>query len=162
MTADMNPVIEVIMTGWMLIGLGAVVSLGALPAAIRNYHIERTAKMKAAPKLEQQALDLLTYRQDDHETSIEAADKIENRLSDLMRSVHAVLIQYPSGLTDSELNTAMLRHDYPDAPEGTYRKRRTDLTTLGYVKWTGEKRANRHGNPQMIWVVIPDKPLPPA
>lgn len=97
--------------------------------------------------------DLFLYRVPDHSTSIEAAEKVEQRLSELMTAVLGVLRSFPGGLTDSELRSEMIRRGWQDGPESTYRKRRTDLATLGLVIETGERRENERGSREKVWVV---------
>lgn len=48
--------------------------------------------------------------------------------------------------TDGELKAA-----YPDAPESTYRKRRTELVRKGFLMDTGMTRANRNGREETVW-----------
>lgn len=105
--------------------------------------------------------DLHMIRDDDYDSSVAAAKKIRKTLSRTMRDVYYVLSQYPNGLTDSELRSAMVRHGYPPRAESSYRKRRTELAQLDYVMWAGEHRLNEAGSMERVWTISP-RPLPHA
>jgi hypothetical protein len=95
--------------------------------------------------------ELLLTREDDFDSSIAAAKKIKRTISRTMRDVYHVLSQYPLGLTDSELRSAMVQHGFLPRAESSYRKRRTDLAQQDYVMWTGEHRANASGCLERVW-----------
>jgi hypothetical protein len=52
------------------------------------------------------------------------------------------------GGTDHELTLA-----FPDAPESSYRKRRTELTQKGLLRDSGRTRKNAKLYDQVVWVV---------
>jgi hypothetical protein len=97
-------------------------------------------------------------RENDHSTSIAAAKKAkESGLPTLRQHVYDVLKTAPNGLTDCEIRAACSQR-YGARSESTYRKRRTELTDLGLVTWTGERRANEGGNLEKVWVVVEAEP----
>jgi hypothetical protein len=62
--------------------------------------------------------------------------------------VHAA---HPAGLTDSELRALIDVRLGRVAPESTYRKRRTELTTLGLIEPTNLRRVNPKGSMECVW-----------
>lgn len=89
-------------------------------------------------------------RRDDHETSIEAAAKTSLRITDKRAAVLSVARQAePSGFIDDDLKVK-----FPNAPESTYRKRRSELTAHGYLENRNlEQRLNRFGHNELVWHV---------
>lgn len=93
-------------------------------------------------------------RRQDHATSVAASDAISGRVTELMRAAYKAIKKAGTlGLTDSEVTAALMREGYPQAPDSTYRKRRTELTQLGHVKWNGARRRNANGSMEKVWVV---------
>lgn len=93
-------------------------------------------------------LDMMT-RRDDHDTSREAADSIRPITGKIALAVLEFAMRRGSyGFTDDELKTA-----HPEAPESSYRKRRTELTRLGRLCDSGERRINRHGRNEIVWKI---------
>lgn len=50
---------------------------------------------------------------------------------------------------------------FPDAPESSYRKRRTELTEEGWIVDSERTRNNRDGNAEIVWVYRSKHPSPP-
>lgn len=76
------------------------------------------------------------------------------KLSPTMLAVRTVIRESGKrGMTDSEITAALLRSGYPEAPDSTYRKRRTDLMHLGFVEWSGARRRNMRGAMEKVWVI---------
>jgi hypothetical protein len=102
------------------------------------------------------------HRTDDHDTSIEAADLIADKLDGLRALVWDIYQRYPAGLTDSELRTIALA-TCPDNlgvdPE-TWRKRRSDLKTMGYIAPTEARRLNPKGRSETVWKMVSNPQLP--
>ena len=90
-------------------------------------------------------------RDGDHDTSIEAAKSIEDELSERQGLVLQVHAAHPAGLTDSELRALIDVRLGRAAPESTYRKRRTELTTLGLIEPTNLRRVNPKGSMECVW-----------
>ena len=53
------------------------------------------------------------------------------------------------GGTDYELKLA-----FPDAPESSYRKRRSELSQLGLLRDSGKTRKNANMYDQVVWIII--------
>lgn len=70
-----------------------------------------------------------------------AADKASDRA--LVLRVHA---EHPTGLTDAEL-AMMLRQKQ----DGAFRKRRCDLTNLGFIAATEARRPTPSGATAIVW-----------
>lgn len=86
-------------------------------------------------------------RTDDHATSQKAAAKVERAITAKRREVlEYALFRSDKGFTDDELIVK-----FSNAPESTYRKRRTELTQDGDLEDTGMERPNRAGNMQTVW-----------
>jgi hypothetical protein len=86
-------------------------------------------------------------RRFDHPTSIAAAKAVSPVRGPIAREV----LEYArfvggEGFTDDELKTWK-----PDAPESSYRKRRTELAAAGYLHSCGDQRKNRNGRLELIW-----------
>ena len=115
--------------------------------------------MLKRPKLKKAAV-VARVRSPDHTTSVAASDTVARRITSLMAAVHkAIKVSGTRGLTDSEVTLAILAAGHPEAPDSTYRKRRTELTQLGHVRWNGARRRNQKGSMEKVWV-ISDVPLP--
>lgn len=89
------------------------------------------------------------FRPNNPETSKEAAKavapkrvKIRDRVLEYARDMGA------HGITDAELVER-----WPDAPESSYRKRRTELVQDGKLVDSGRTRLNKHGRRCVVWIV---------
>ena len=87
-------------------------------------------------------------RTNDHQTSLRAAaraaamqDTIKGRV---LRFAHE---RGAEGFIDADLLAA-----FPDSPESSHRKRRTELTSEGLILDSGQTRENGHGNAEVVWV----------
>lgn len=82
-------------------------------------------------------------REDDYATSTRAADSLKGALGTLRhRVLHQFVLAAEHGLTDGELhNACCLRHGIRDA--STYRKRRTELSQIGFLERTAATRDNQ-------------------
>jgi hypothetical protein len=82
-------------------------------------------------------------RQDDHQTSLDAAKKVAEQLRPILKQVYLTLAEAgDNGLTDSELR-AICDARYLKRPESTYRKRRSELVAMGMVEAKSGKRLNQ-------------------
>jgi hypothetical protein len=87
-------------------------------------------------------------RRDDYATSIAASDALKPVTGKIALEVLAFARRYgPMGITDGDLKAC-----FPDAPESSYRKRRTELAQLGYLVDSGRTRTNRHGREETVWI----------
>lgn len=96
-------------------------------------------------------------RNTDPATSHEAAGK----LTDIATEQQRILTAFHTigDMTDSELETYARQQHWPYA--GTryyYRRRRSDLKTLGLIKATEQRRVNVRGNTETVWTVVLDDP----
>lgn len=80
------------------------------------------------------------------DTSKAAADAINTKLTDLHRKVYAH-IRKVGGCTDEEGMAALAMEP------NTYRPRRTELMTLGYVAASLDKRAGKSGALAKVWII---------
>ena len=95
-------------------------------------------------------------RERDHDTSIAASKKVMPKISMLMgRVLSEISMAGVLGLTDSELRLRMITAGFPNGPESTYRKRRSELFARGYVIWSGDFRTNERGSKEKVWIVRP-------
>lgn len=97
-------------------------------------------------------------RDNDHDTSEEAAERVSKSLKELQGKVYTILAA-SQGLTDSELRERC-NAIYGKRQESTYRKRRSELVALGLVQETGEKRLNPAGNWEKVFAVIKGAKVP--
>jgi hypothetical protein len=89
-------------------------------------------------------------RHDDHRTSEAAADALKPVTGKIALEVLDFYQRRGSyGATDDELKLA-----FPDAPESSYRKRRTELAQRGLLGDCGETRPNRRGRQEIVWRVV--------
>lgn len=102
-------------------------------------------------------MDQLT-RDDDHDTSEEAGERISGQLREIQAQVYRMFLIH-KGLTDWEL-TEKCNQAYGKRQESTYRKRRTELTALGLLMETAERRINPAGNRQKVWSLKPGARIP--
>jgi hypothetical protein len=88
-------------------------------------------------------------RRDDYATSRAASDALKPVTGKIALEVLAFARRYgPMGITDDDLKAG-----FPDAPESSYRKRRTELAQRGYLVDSGRTRTNRHGREETVWVL---------
>lgn len=97
-------------------------------------------------------------RNDDYDTSYAAAAMQRGKLSDKQTIVYEVHLKHPKGLTDEDLNAAIVLAGYPRSAESTWRKRRTDLAAKGLLVDTGERRKSKHGINMIVWGIKKDEP----
>jgi len=83
-------------------------------------------------------------QRDGRDTSAVAAAKVK-RVS-LRAKVERFALERPFGFIDEGL-----RLMFPDAPESSLRKRRTELTQENRILDSGSTIANSHGNAVVIW-----------
>jgi len=94
--------------------------------------------------------DLFTpaTRRTDPDTSHKAARSLEGTAASIRSVVEKLAREAgPAGLIDDDLVLA-----FPDAPESSFRKRRSELHQEGVLVDSGRRRRNRHGNEEIIWV----------
>lgn len=82
------------------------------------------------------------------DTSEEAAEAIEPRLSLLQELVLVVLRHRPNGLTDEEMQTEAVMQP------STQRPRRVELVAQGLVEDSGTRRKTRSGRSAVVWKVV--------
>jgi hypothetical protein len=82
----------------------------------------------------------------DHRTSITAATRV-HRLTLRDAVLEAAHEARERGITDDELKVR-----YPDTPESSVRKRRTELTQENVLLDSGRVRKNRHGQEEKVWM----------
>lgn len=95
-------------------------------------------------------------REPDHSTSEQAAENVGRRAPTIRARVLAFAAERPLGFIDEDL-----RNLDPDAPESSYRKRRTELTQDGLIVDSGLKRRKRNGELAIIWCHRKFHPAPP-
>lgn len=94
-------------------------------------------------------------RRDDPDTSHLAADTIRPAVPTIRLQVKNYAHEHFE-FTDDELV-----HAFPDSPESSYRKRRSELTEQGWIVDTGKRRANGDGNLCIVWQHRDHHPDPP-
>src|SRR5262249_12342254 len=93
------------------------------------------------------------HRLDDMETSVEAAHAIVPHLRRIRRQVYEWAKTQPNGFTDKKLTRAMVAR-YGGDESSTWRTRRQELTTLGFIHFTGEKRQHPPSKRwHAVWIV---------
>jgi hypothetical protein len=98
-------------------------------------------------------IDPSLVREPDHITSIKAAVTVAKKLSRMQETVLAVIRLFPNGIDDERLTAEMVARGHPNV-ESTYRKRRTDLVSKGYVVDSGRTTKNSRGSSTKVWVAI--------
>lgn len=87
-------------------------------------------------------------RTGDHPTSSKAAARVAAEQDTIKARVLRFAKEAgPGGFIDDDLKAA-----FPDSPESSHRKRRTELTSDGLILDTGQTRQNRDGNAEVVWV----------
>lgn len=82
----------------------------------------------------------------DHITSIRAAEEVAKRKLTIREQVIQFALSKPYGFTDDNLKAA-----FPDSPESSYRKRRTELSDENIIVARGDDDINRAGQKETIW-----------
>lgn len=95
------------------------------------------------------------HRKPDHETSIKAAGKVR-RFTLREQVIEFAKASLAHGFTDDDLKAA-----WPDKPESSLRKRRTELAQENVLVANGFERTNRHGQDEKVWVHRDFHPSPP-
>lgn len=97
--------------------------------------------------------DLFAYtrsRATDPDTSVEAAESVSPRIRELQQKVLRFAEINPDGFTDRDLEQHFLNSG------STYRTRRSELTEMGMIRDSGERRtygANGTGRRHIIWQI---------
>lgn len=87
-------------------------------------------------------------RRDDYRTSQAASDALKPVTGKIALAVLGfVRKRGVYGATDAEI-----RHAFPDAPESSYRKRRTELAQRGYLVDGRMTRKNFNGRDETVWI----------
>lgn len=89
-------------------------------------------------------------RRTDPDTSAQAAASLQHLARERQRILDAFTAY--GDMTDSELEDLALEHNWPYA--GTryyYRRRRSDLKSLGLITATTDRRPNLRGNTETVW-----------
>lgn len=92
----------------------------------------------------------------DHMTSIAAAEKILKRELTIRERVTHFALSRPYGFTDDDLKAA-----FPDSPESSYRKRRSELSKENIIVPRGDEKLNRARNEETIWMHRDHMQFPP-
>jgi hypothetical protein len=87
-------------------------------------------------------------RQDDHPTSSRAAAKV----AAAQETIKARVLRFAKEAGADGFIDADLLAKFPDSPESSHRKRRTELTTEGLIVDSGRTRTNDHGNAEVVWL----------
>jgi len=96
-------------------------------------------------------MPLPATRTDDHETSRAAAAAVAKVSGQIARRVLFYAAEVAGlGFIDDDLKVA-----FPNAPESSYRKRRTELAAAGYLSSAGDQRKNRNGRLELVWRITP-------
>lgn len=86
-------------------------------------------------------------RTDDHRTSVQAAARVAAEQETIKFQVlRFAKDKGADGFIDDDLKAA-----FPDSPESSYRKRRSELTADGLILDSGQTRQNRDGNAEVVW-----------
>jgi hypothetical protein len=80
-------------------------------------------------------------------TSIGAAEAIEPSAGTLRHAVYSLLHANPQGMTDEEMQTALVMNP------STQRPRRIELVDAGFVRDSGRTRLTRSGRNAVVWEV---------
>lgn len=111
---------------------------------------ESAPKRRGAPMHIQSTTDIQLTRMGDADTSREAANILRDTLGDLRFRVWQVLLRAgPDWLTDTQLRKAC-EADMGERAESTYRKRRSELSAMGFAAETGVKRLNDNGRAEVV------------
>jgi hypothetical protein len=89
----------------------------------------------------------------DHQTSQDAAEAVGKVTGKIALAVLSYARQNPQGFIDDDLKVA-----FSNAPESSYRKRRSELTKGGYLASKDGlgltmTRKNRNGRDETIWFI---------
>lgn len=96
-------------------------------------------------------------RRTDPDTSHKAGAKVGPAVLPIRDQVLRFAISRAEfGFIDDDLKGA-----FPDAPESSYRKRRSELADEKLLLDTGKRRRNGHGNEEIVWIHRQFQPEPP-
>lgn len=90
-------------------------------------------------------------RADDHHTSKEAAEKMRITAENIRGRVLVAMFKCGQPMTDEEIDADLRTSE--DQAESSFRRRRTDLTDMGLVEWSGKDRRNSRGNKSKLWTL---------
>lgn len=86
-------------------------------------------------------------RRNDHATSVDASEAVKPITAKIALAVlRFAWAAGPDGFIDDDLKAA-----WPDSPESSYRKRRTELAAQGYLVTNKDERPNRNKRNELIW-----------
>jgi hypothetical protein len=91
-------------------------------------------------------------RQPAVDTSTEAAKAVAKMRSKLQVAVYGALASAHFGMTDEDLDFRLRGYG-----RSTVSKRRTELTQLGFIVNSGERRINSRGRSMVVWKADPAK-----
>jgi hypothetical protein len=113
-------------------------------------------------KMGELAAGLQRHRNVDPLTSHKSAKAIKKTVSRTMLKVwHAIKSAGDTGMTDDEIQHHMVHVlGQKVLAEGGYRKRRSDLTALGFVVWNGHTRKSASGKDANVWIIDANKGEP--
>jgi hypothetical protein len=94
-------------------------------------------------------------RREDPDTSHKAARTLRRTRLSLRDKVLSFAADHADFIDED------LVHAFPDAPESSYRKRRSELTEEGWIVDSGRRRKNGDGNDMIVWVYRSRHPNPP-
>jgi len=104
---------------------------------------------------------MLRVRRTDPETSVEAAESVQDKIRESQAAVLLVMHTfYPEGCTDTELiimyRMQSVRMVIPRQSESGIRTRRKELVERGLVEDTGKRDVLASGRKSIIWKVSHD------
>jgi hypothetical protein len=111
------------------------------------------ASIQGAVPIEQLPEMQAQTRANDHATSKAAAKAIDKVSGKIALAVLSYARQNPQGFIDDDLKVA-----FSNAPESSYRKRRSELTNRGYLEpkmglGLPMTRKNRNGRDETVWFI---------
>ncbi len=91
-----------------------------------------------------------------NEASRQAADKIQHQLEGFRAKVFEFIVSCGAeGAISEEIYLTLGLHSYTAKP------RCTELKDAGYIADSGKTRRNKAGNPETVWVALPEWPTGP-
>lgn len=90
----------------------------------------------------------------DHATSEKAANKVQRK------TIRSIVLTFAEGMSNGFIDEQVFALN-PDAPESSYRKRRSELTEEGFILDTGTERKNSKGQDCTVWIHRKFHPAPP-
>jgi len=91
----------------------------------------------------------------DPDTSRAAAESLD--VTVVQQRVYEIHLEYPAGLTDEELLSAYIKR-FGVTAESSPRKRRCDLTKIGLIVDSGERRALKSTRQGIVWKLAAQAP----